>query len=64
MLGKDDIPLDFFYIKVNHFAETKPVFQEDEESFGDYLLLLRYKSGLRKTWDIGKQGPRWLHDAR
>jgi len=58
MQNKDkEVPLDYFYINVDHFGETKQVFQ-DEGSFGDYLLMLRYKSGKRSVWDIGKMNAR------
>jgi len=51
--GKEEIPLDYFYINVDHFGETKGIFQ-NEGDFGDYLLMLRYRSGKRNVHDIGK----------
>lgn len=57
-MEKEEIPLDYFYFRVDHFAENDGVMSEGE--FGDYMLLLRYRSGILKTWDIGKMKARWI----
>lgn len=57
-MGKEEIPLSYFYYHVDHFFETKDVLNEGE--FGDYMLLLRYRSGVLKIWDIGKMKARWI----
>lgn len=48
---KEDVPLSYFYVKVDHFLTTKP-FLHDEGDFADYLLFLRWKSGFRKTYKV------------
>jgi len=57
-MPEEDVPLSYFYLHVDHFAENRGVMSEEE--FGDYLLLLRYRSGLLKVWDVGKMKARWI----
>ncbi|MFZ3054477.1 MAG: hypothetical protein WA091_00640 [Minisyncoccales bacterium] len=49
---KEEVPLDYFYINVDHW-EIRNLFH-NEGDFGDYLLMLRYRSGKRNVHDIGK----------
>ncbi|MFA5086130.1 MAG: hypothetical protein WC468_00815 [Candidatus Paceibacterota bacterium] len=57
-MSEEDIPLSYFYLHFDHFSENREILGLGE--FGDYTLLLRYKSGLLKIWDVERMKARWI----
>jgi len=49
LVGEKEMPLSFFYFKVGPFQDEK-LFQ-DYDSFVDYILVLRWKSGIRGAYN-------------
>jgi hypothetical protein len=44
---KKELPLNFFYYSVN-FLDDEMIFEKDPNGFSDYLLILRWRSGVRR----------------
>jgi hypothetical protein len=63
VIENEKIPIDYFYINVAHEIEARPFFK-DEGDFGDYLLLLRYRSGKFKIWGNPNVGFIGIANAR
>ena len=44
---KKELPLSFFYYSVN-FLDDEMIFEKNPNGFSDYLLILRWRSGVRR----------------